>query len=374
MSRPYDGLVPAKANRDLGALHITSTWAIADSTHFRIEAKTSSPPLETQTWIYAAEDGKSEIWYSDIAATAIRMPLPTKGSSAAGPFLTGGALPPVAGSIQKYVDQYNHPKSRVHARLVGQQTYLGRTADVVEVRPVWNTTSTSCSTDAHGKQHCKSVTHGYGRQQIWVEHEHPVILKVQVTGLTRQQGGNYTYRVTSISFGQQPTAVQLAFTSPVPVTNPPDSSQNTGSTGNGPSGTSIGGNTGWQAPDGFLSVGAPIGPKGKRYISTGSSQMGEPGGQGTAGASVIFGRASAHRHATKANFVLVQERRRENGPPSLFAGAPAQPAGTCQAVTGTFPDGIHWVGFTRNDIYVMVSSDRLTEGNLVRYAATAICR
>jgi hypothetical protein len=118
MSRPYDGLVPAKANRDLGALHITSTWAIADSTHFRIEAKTSSPPLETQTWIYAAEDGKSEIWYSDIAATAIRMPLPTKGSSAAGPFLTGGALPPVAGSIQKYVDQYNHPKSRVHARLV----------------------------------------------------------------------------------------------------------------------------------------------------------------------------------------------------------------------------------------------------------------
>jgi hypothetical protein len=102
--------------------------------------------------------------------------------------------------------------------------------------------------------------------------------------------------------------------------------------------------------------------------------MGEPGGQGTAGASVIFGRASAHRHATKANFVLVQERRRENGPPSLFAGAPAQPAGTCQAVTGTFPDGIHWVGFTRNDIYVMVSSDRLTEGNLVRYAATAICR
>jgi hypothetical protein len=75
-----------------------------------------------------------------------------------------------------------------------------------------------------------------------------------------------------------------------------------------------------------------------------------------------------------ANFVLVQERKRENGPPPLFATSTSRTAGTCQAVTGTFPDGLHWLGFARKDIYLLVSSDSLSEDSLVHYAASAICR
>ncbi len=367
-SASADQLVPTKASLDLGAMHMTSVWAIADSSHFRIETKTSSPPLEAQTSIYAGDGGASAIWYSDINATAIRMPLSKKGNPAE-EFLTGGALPPIAGSIRQYVDRYNHLKSGVHARLLGQQSYLGRTADVVEVRPVSSVTSSSCSRDAHGKQHCRDVMRGYGREHIWVDHEHLVILKVQVTGLPRQQGGNYTYRVTSINFGQQPTADQLAFTSPVPITNPQDSSQSAGSTGS----ESIGSSTGWQAPSGFLNAGAPTGPRGELYTSSGSGQMGEPGGQGTAGASVLFARGRTHLSATTSNFVLIQERKRENGPPSLFSTGPGRTAGRCNGVTGTFPDGLNWLGFARKDIYVMVSSDNLSQENLVRYVATAMC-
>jgi hypothetical protein len=183
-------------------------------------------------------------------------------------------------------------------------------------------------------------------------------------------GGNYTYAVTSITFGQQPTPDQLAFTSPVPITNPSDNSQSN----NGSSGTPIGVTTGWQAPAGFLSVGAPTGPKGKPYYSTGSGQEGEPGGQGTAGVSVLFGKGRMHTQGTTANFVLVQERRRENGPPALFATGTKGTAGTCQVVTGTFPDGLHWLGFARQDIYLLISSDSFSEQNLTRYVATAICR
>jgi hypothetical protein len=366
---PDDPIVPAKANADLGAMHMTSTWAIADRTHFRVETKTSSPALETQTSVYAADGGKAAVWYRDIDAVAIRMPLSKQGNPSTDEFLTGGALPLTGGSIGQYVAQYNHLGSGVHARLLGQQSYLGRTVDVVEVRPVWRATSSSCSTDAHGKQHCKDVTHGYGREQIWVDHEHLVILKVQVTGVPPQDGGNHTYQVTSLTFDQQPTAGQLAFTSPVPVTKPGTDSSSSGS-----SGVSLGGTTGWQAPPGFVSVGTPTGPHGHPYTSGGSSQTGEPGGQGIAGAAVLFGKGRTHTHGITANFVLVQERKRENGPPPLFATGTSRTAGTCQAVTGTFPDGLHWLGFARKDIYLLVSSDSLSEDSLVHYAASAICR
>jgi hypothetical protein len=368
-SGPDDPIVPAKANSDLGAMHMTSTWAIADRTHFRVETNTSSPPLESQTSVYAADGGTAAIWYRDIDGVAIRMPLSKQGNPSTDLFLTGGALPLKGGSIGQYVAQYNHLGSGVHARLLGQQTYLGRTADVVEVRPVWSGTTSSCSTGAHGKQHCTEATHRYGREQIWVDHELLVILKVQVTGVPPQDGGNHIYRVTSFTFGQQPTAGQLAFTSPVPVTNPGTDSASSES-----SGVTLGGSIGWQAPPGFVSAGAPTGPDGHLYTSSGSSQTGEPGGQGIAGASVIFGRGRIHTHGITANFVLVQERKRENGPPPLFATGAIRTVGTCQAVTGTFPDGLHWLGFARKDIYVLVSSDTLTEENLKTYVSRALCK
>jgi len=361
-----DQLVPSRAAADLGATHITTTWAIADYTHFRTESRTSSPPLETQTSVYAANGGSYAVWYRDIDGVAFRMPLPKNSTPATAGFLgTGGVLPPIAQTIGGYVDQYNHLKSGVHARLLGQQQYLGRTADVVEVHPAAaSSTSSACNTNAQGKQRCNTVTRGYGKVRIWVDDQHLLILKVQVRGLPARYGGNYTYRVTSITFDQQPSAAQLAFTSPVPVTNPPN-----GSNGSGGSSGPIGGNSGWQAPDGFISAGLPSGPHGAQYRSSGSGESGFPGGNGTASASVIFSRS----HRATANFVLVQEQYRKNGAPSLFAtGAPAT-GGGCNAVTGTFPDGIHWLGFSRGAIYVLVSSDSFSASNLVHYVATRMC-
>ena len=198
-----------------------------------------------------------------------------------------------------------------------------------------------------------------------MDDQHLMILKVQVRGVPAQYGGNYTYRVTSIIFDQQPSSDQLAFTSPVPVTDPSTGSNGSGGSTGGP----IGGNAAWQAPDGFISAGLPIGPHGAVYRSMGSGQGGSPGGGGTASASVIFSRT----HRSTANFVLVQERQRKNGAPPLVAtGAPAI-AGTCSAMTGTFPDGIHWLGFSRNAIYVLVSSDSFSESKLVHYVATRMC-
>ncbi len=362
-----DDLVQARGATDLGATHITTTWAIADYTHFRTESRTSSPPLETQTSVYAANGGSYAVWYRDIDGVAIRMPLPKNSSPATAGFLsTGGVLPPIAQTIGGYVDQYNHLRGGVHARLLGQQHYLGRTADVVEVHPAAaSSTTSSCTINAHGKQQCNTVTRGYGKVKIWVDDQHLLILKVQVRGLPARYGGNYTYRVTSITFDQQPSPAQLVFTSPVPVTNPSNGSNGSG----GSSGGSIGGNSRWQAPSGFISAGPPTGPHGALYRSSGSGEGGSPGGGGTASASVIFSRT----YRSAANFVLVQEQQRKNGAPPLFATGTAATAGTCSAVTGTFPDGIHWLGFSRNTIYVLVSSDSFSESNLVHYVATRMC-
>lgn len=364
-SASQDELVPSKAAADLGVTHLTTTWAIADNTHFRTDIRTSSPPLETQTLVYAANGGSYAVVYLDIDGVAFRMPLPKNSSPAtAGFLLSGGALPPIAQTIRGYVDQYNHLRNGVHARLLGQQQYLGRTADVVEVHPVGSSSSSSCTADAHGKQRCKQVTRRYGKERIWVDDQHLMILKVQVRGVPAQYGGNYTYRVTSITFDQQPSSDQLAFTSPVPVTTPTN-----GSSGSGGFSGPIGGNSGWQAPAGFISAGLPTGPDGARYRSSGSGQGGSLGGSLTTSASVIFSRS----HRATANFVLVQEQYRKNGAPPLFAtGAPAT-GGGCSAVTGTFPDGIHWLGFSRGAIYVLVSSDSFSANNLVHYVATRMC-
>ena len=364
-----DQLVPARANDDLGVMHATSAWAVADSTHFRIETKTSSPPLETQTSVYAANGGPTAVWYRDIYATALHLPLST--STRGTEFLSGGALPMTSRSVQGYVDRYNHLlQSGGHARLLGPRTYLGRTADVVEVRPVSRTSGSSCTTGPRGKQRCKHVTHAYGRELIWIDREHLVIVKVRITGLPRGQGGNYSYAVTSMIFGQTPAPDQLAFTAPVPITNPPDNSQSTGSTGS----LSGDGTGDWSVPPGFIGTVAPIGPRGHHYALAGSGQTSGPGGLGVDAATAIYTRDRPHGGALTSPFVLVQERRRANGPPPLFATGTRHAAGRCIVVTGTFPDGLHWLGLARTDIYVLVSSDSFSEGLLVKYAATRMCR
>ncbi len=370
-----EDLVPPKAAGDLGMMRIDTTWAIADATHFRIQTTTSSPALQTQSSIYAANGGTSVVWYRDIDAIAIRMPLPKNSTAGATQFLTsGGALPPLGGTIGDYVDRYNRLGNGIHARLVGQESYLGRTADVVEVQPLYTTSGTSCPTNPQNKQHCSTrKTRRYGSERIWVDHQHLMILQVQVRDIPAQFGGNSTYRVTSVTFGVQPSPQELAFTSPIPVTDALNGS-NVSANGSGSSQGPIGGNAGWRAPIGFISAGRPTGPDGTLYTSSGSGQGGSPGGGAIESASVIFARNHSTLHGPAKNFVLVQEQVRKNGAPPLFSTGTTALAGTCRAVTGSFPDGIHWLGFSRDAVYVLISSDSLTQSNLVQYVATEMCR
>jgi hypothetical protein len=72
----------------------------------------------------------------------------------------------------------------------------------------------------------------------------------------------------------------------------------------------------------------------------------------------------------KGPYLLVQEQLRMDGLPlSLRQGTP-QVAGTCQAWTGTYPDGQQWVAFMRHKAAVLISTNTLTGTQLLTYVGS----
>ena len=366
--------LPVSTSEDVGRNHTVMTWAVADATHFRIDAQVLEPALESQTSVMVA-NGSSLIWYRDISATAIRAAI---GSPTPAALLVGTILP-LSGqvrSVQDLLDAYNR-QSGIHATLIGQEQIVGRTAYVIEVRPVVRGQWSGCTTDKSGKQRCGTHHYAYGRNRLWIDHEHVVLLQSRRYDIPPDFGGESLYRVTSITFGQGPTSAQLAYEPPVTVKDAPVNGWGASS------GSSLGGGSQWQAPKGFIPAGAPTGPGGRQYIAVSESQRFDPPGNHPSEVSVVYAARRSptpqspptgpQRSRLKGPYVYVQERKRKNGPPPLFGTGAQHMAGTCAVWTGRYPDGIRWLGLTRGDVSLEATTNKLSQTALVRYAATKIC-
>jgi hypothetical protein len=65
--------------------------------------------------------------------------------------------------------------------------------------------------------------------------------------------------------------------------------------------------------------------------------------------------------------MFVQERLRPDSlPVGLRVGAP-QPAGTCQAWTGTYTDGQSWIAFTKKKAAILITTNALKPPQLLNY-------
>jgi hypothetical protein len=72
-------------------------------------------------------------------------------------------------------------------------------------------------------------------------------------------------------------------------------------------------------------------------------------------------------------FVYVKERVRAPGLPAELTAGTAQAAGSCQVWTGAFRDGLNWLAMMRGQIAILVVVNKLTQADLVQYAASGIC-
>ena len=364
------GEAPATALRDVSRHHVITTWEVRDLTHWRVDVQVLAPALQSEHQV-AVADGTSVTWYRAIDHRAVRYPLiqPQLGGSLLGEF-QGGRGVPLAQTLAQYLQALNNPRTHTHARVVGTQTILGRTTDMLDVWPVVRGSTTSACNNA---QQCAKNTKqiGYGRARIWIDRAHGLVLRYQEYGMPTSGNfsRNFVYRVTSLTYGSGPTRAELAYHSPVPPvtagTNP-TTNQGFGGMGERPR---------WQVPTGFIPVSAPSDAQGRPYIVGGTGQYSD-GLLPVSSINAVFlstPRQVDFNHPPKGPYVYVQEQYRSNGLPPFFTGGTSHAAGRCTAYTGTYPDGIHWLALARGKISLLAVADRLGEARLTQWAATRIC-
>lgn len=366
-------ILPPSTAHDVGHRQTIVEWAVADATHFRVTFHRLEPILASGTTDFVANGGPL-ISYSEGAASAERLPLTADtGVATINALLSTGVIRPLARSVVGYLAAYVTGHKGVHATLTGQEQVLGRTADVIDVHPIYSANESSCTSDSSGKQHCVTHRHSYGKARIWIDDEHLIVLKVQFSGIPDRYGGNFEYHLTSVHFGQGPSAADLASVPAVPLQEPPST---TGSSGSGE--VSIG--SAWHAPPPFIDVGPPSGAKGAPFMPVSVSEEHDALHGGPVGIAVVFAakrpvalRTPAGASRVKGAYLYLQERIRDTGPPAWQTMGTQTTAGTCTVWTGDFSDHVHWLGLTRGDVSLLASSRSLNRAALIRYAATQIC-
>jgi hypothetical protein len=363
-------LGPVAVTHDLGTHHIVSSWEVRDMTHWRVDIHILQPTLQSETMV-AVANGSSAIFYREISNVAVsfRLTSPSMGLALLSEFQGSGGVP-LAQTLEQYLQELNNPRSHTHARAVGQQQILGRTADGIEIWPVVHSASGPCNNAVQ----CAKQEKGYGRALMWIDHEHGLVLRFEEHGIPAMQSSThgFVYRVTSLAVGIGPSTAELSYRPPVqPVANSDLGIVSKGSASAGPRGDGR-----WKVPAGFIAIGAPRGAGSQPYILAGTGSSQDSGG----GTSMIDAQYSLGRTPTDLNqsprgpFVYVQEQYRSTGLPRGYATSARHTAGSCTSYTGTYPDGLHWLALARGKVSLLAVANHLKEQGLVRWVATQVCR
>lgn len=365
------GEAPATALRDASGHRIMTTWEVRDLTHWRVDVRILAPALQSERQV-AVADGTSVTWYRGIDHRAVRYPLiqPYSGGSFLSDF-QGGRGVPLAQTLAQYLQELNNPRTHTHARVVGTQTILGRTTDLLDVWPVvrGSTSTGPCNNAQQCAKNTKQI--GYGRARIWIDRAHGLVLRYQEYGMPTSGdfSRNFVYRVTSLTYGSGPSKAELAYRPPVqPVTAGTNATPNQGFGG-------IGERPRWQVPTGFIPVAAPSDAQGRRYIVGGTGQSSD-GLLPVSSINAVFlstPKQVDFNHPSKGPYVYVQEQYQSNGLPAFFTSGTSHAAGRCTLYTGTYPDGIHWLALARGKISLLAVANRLDEARLTQWAAARIC-
>lgn len=390
---------PTAAAEYAAGHRVLSRFAVRDRSHFRVDVQTVSPALDSGTFTEVV-NGSRATSYDARSGLAFRSTVPRQHRAALldellGTLQSGGMVseeavpqPDPTKPISVYLKLLRHPglaPPGIHfrARIVGQDTMLNRPVDVIDYRPITiKVIGNTCSRTKHGTICRPSRFHGSGSARIWVDRNRPFVLRYQAHGTTKPHdvaasNGAFSYRVTSIVYGQGPSDQDLLLQPPVRVVAGamlmsfmPFSEDN----GPGP---------GVAPPGPFVYPGPPS--TGALSVSNGIQRSGYGPHYTIASVTILF---STGKHGTvyfykplklgpmpyvKGPYLLIQERLRPGGlPPELQTGA-VQAAGRCQSWSAAFADGQQWLAFARGKAAVLVTTNALTSSQLADYVARDMC-
>jgi hypothetical protein len=304
------GFEPPSVAAAVGRYRVESRWSVLDASHWRIDSRTIQPALQSHDETVVA-NGSTSIWYTSLYKHAEQIPRSSDATLDEIEYALAGSI---AGEIQErgtayYATQSVQPGSDV--RSLGQATVLGRTADVYQIAPLY------------------TGTESYGRVIFWLDHQYPLVLRLELHGMKPSQGDplQWVYRVTSLQLGQGPSPQQLAYRPPVPAVSPSAASSSSGTSGYGSSDR-------WIAPAGFISVSIPPG-----YALRASGQEGEVlAGSRPGRADALFRRGKT--------FIYVEEQLRRLPLPAAFRHHPPVRVGRCAVRIGHFwHQQLSWAAF-----------------------------
>jgi hypothetical protein len=315
-------------------------------------------------------DGSHTVAYSSIDRVAWSVP----GAGAIGWPVGFGVAFSVNGTIAQLVANMNQRVHGTHARLLGERTIDGRATYLVKAWPATRISSGGCS----NAQECLRKSHGYGYTLLWLDKDHMTTLRYELRG-PRAQVQRLVYRVTSITYGAGPTQAELAFQPPVPVQHPGNGDEF--STG---SGGTFGGISGkWIPSGGFLPADAPRNAQGHPLLQANSGTEDSAITRKPVGVDVLFAahvssivtrRALRGGPTASGTYVYLEEHLRLNGIAPFFTAGIPHRSGGCSVWTGSYNNGFRWLGMQRGRVGIMLTSNSLSQGQLVTYARTQFCK
>ncbi len=319
---------------------IISRWATDGQSFTRVDEQTIEPILHSGTSTMSVTDSAMTL-YSDLYNRALQQPLPQAPSAEDRlgmlGLYAGGSMVSIVQQIGSGFVSWENQQGQ-HAVVLRQGSAGGRPAEVIEVSPLYE------GRDSSGK------TTNSGKATIWLDTQYPIVLKLKMSGLGRDNPQHWLYRVTSLTVGQPPDPGFLQYQSPVPPIPAPSSTSSGGSSERLPGSTLSG-------PKGFITVTAPAG-----YSLRSKGESADP----------LWGKTSGIDGAFEGRgYIAVQEQVRVGGLPAQLTTSSSHQAGTCRVWTGTSSKA-HWLALQRKEVSLLAVSNALSQKALIHFAATGI--
>jgi outer membrane lipoprotein-sorting protein len=322
-----------------------------DGSHFRVQVVTNQPAIDAGTETLVANHALTV--YDDRSNTYTR----TRSYGFTIFDLTG--IPYLAGQFLGTFPSFQAAITRLSqvtgqkASTDGQETIAGRAAQIVSVR-------------AGGMQ-----------IRVWIDRDHPFILKWEETGLDSTM---YSMQVTSIHYGKGPSTAALRFHPPVSATN---NHLNVCTPGCGPNGVFI--ESSWNArqfPGYYFVPPPPSLPVAERkfyqvvsHLDPFTGQILGPGiAYGGSGASVASRDPGWPVFNFTQPYVFIQERVDVRGLPDALKSGSRHTAGTCRFWAGALPNGVRTITLQRGKVSISVHTTALASDDLGYYAQRILCK
>lgn len=383
-----DQNLPTAAATTIGRHTVIERMVVRDSTHYRVDVQVVAPGLDSGT-LTVSVAGKKMVAYDSRTGeatwnTVTGPPLQPTDIQIGLNIVPLAPTPEPGQSFSQFFAMLRQPGSVMHprVRIVGHTRLLGHPVAIIDYGPLVGTGQTVCPRPTTRNRHplCHAVSGtGYGR--LWVATDRPALLRYTEGRFAGLPGGmmrrQYRYQVTSLRFGPVSLAA-THYTPPVPVGK--STWTQLAVVGGGDSGWF----GGWPQPwrTGILyRAPPPSDSHGHLYTEDGvlirrDTLVPNPTFMGVLyyrpAAAIRPGMPPAQYHGS-GPYVYLQERIQIHGLPAVLRRGQHVQRGPCSLWIGAYRKGLPWMALVRQHLALLVTTNSLTQKDLIHYGLRSLC-